>query len=76
MLDIVFLVFHDGFLISDIGFSILEIYMFLDFWILDLGILDFMYKNPISVVRPPAGAFFFWKNDIYPEKSACFVFVY
>ena len=29
-----------------------------DFWILDLVFLDFVYKNPISVVRPPAGAFF------------------
>ena len=30
----------------------------MDFGILDLGLLGFIYKNPASVVRPPAGAFF------------------
>ena len=47
---------------------------FLDFWILDLGILDFVYKNPISVVRPPAGAFFSGKWHISWKKCTVCVF--
>ena len=68
ILDIVFLVFHDGLFISDVGFLILEFCMFLDF-------LDFVYKNPISVVGLPAGAFFSGKWHISWKKCMFCVFL-
>ena len=74
ILDIVFLVFHDGFLMSDVGFLILKFCIF-------FGFLDFVYKNPISVVGLPAGAFFSGKMTYIPKKCVylcvyLFIFMY
>ena len=57
--------FHDGLLIPDVGFSILKLCIVLDFWILDFGFFDFMYKIPYPLCGLPQG-FFFWIKNPYP----------